>query len=81
MVNSESNVEEIIIQSEEENEELLIFEEASSEVFDYKSSINKPKINDIELIDNKTSKDLGLQDEMYEISNIEIEELLKGMEW
>ena len=55
--------------------------EESDLIFDYIKSYNKPKINDIELIDNKTSKDLGLQDEMYEISNIEIEELLKGMEW
>lgn len=61
-------------------EEIVTIEE-SDLIFDYIKSYNKPKINDIELIDNKTSKDLGLQDEMYEISNIEIEELLKGMEW
>lgn len=42
-------------------------------VSDYNSLFNKPKINDVELFGNKTSKDLGIE----EISNTEIEEILK----
>ena len=36
---------------------------------------DKPSINDVELIGNKTSKELKLQDEMESISNLEIDEI------
>ena len=39
---------------------------------------NKPKINNVELKDNKTSKDLGLQDEMEALTNMDIEEILNN---
>ena len=44
---------------------------------DYNEAKNKPSINDVELKDNKTAKDLKLQDEMEEISNIELDEIFK----
>lgn len=37
---------------------------------------NKPQINDVELIGNKKSKELKLQDEMDVITNQDIEDLL-----
>lgn len=38
---------------------------------------NKPKINNVELIDNKSLEDLGIQ-ENEALSNLEIEEVLKN---
>lgn len=39
---------------------------------------DKPKINSIELINNKTSSQLGLQDEMSSLSNTDIDDLLNN---
>ena len=44
---------------------------------DYHTIINKPKINNIELIGNKTSLELELQDKMEAISNLELERILE----
>ena len=44
----------------------------------YEDLMNKPQINDITLIGNKTSKQLKLQDEMTSLTNMEIERLLGG---
>ena len=44
---------------------------------DYEKLNNLPGINDIQLIGNKSAKELKLQEEMYSISNLEIEEILK----
>ena len=41
----------------------------------YNNLENKPKINNIELKDNKTSKDLNLQDKMKQFTNIELESI------
>lgn len=45
----------------------------------YNNLENKPKINNIELKDNKTSKDLNLQDKMKEFTNIELESIFEDL--
>lgn len=68
--------EELVIELEEENIEIelegneIIKTEATS---DYRKLINKPKIEGVELIGNKTFDDLG----MSTITNFELEKLLK----
>ena len=42
---------------------------------DYEKLVNLPQINSVELIGNKTSDELALQDEMDAISNLEINSL------
>lgn len=44
----------------------------------YNNLENKPKINNIELRNNKTSEQLGLQGKMEKIKNSEIEEMIKN---
>lgn len=43
---------------------------------DYNYLLNKPSINSVTLIENKTSSDLGLQDAMDYITNTELAILL-----
>lgn len=68
--------EELVIQLEEENIEMelegneTIKTEATS---DYRKLINKPKIEGVELVGNKSFDDLG----MAGITNFELEKLLK----
>lgn len=38
---------------------------------------NLPQINDVELVGNKTAKDLMLQETMTALTNLELEEILK----
>lgn len=45
---------------------------------DYNELPNKPKINSVELVNNKTGGDLGLQDKMAEITNSEIDTIVFG---
>ena len=45
---------------------------------DYSSLINLPKINRITLLGNKTSSDLGLQEEMETLSEADIDYILYG---
>lgn len=63
--------EELII--EEEN--VVIGGEGSR---NYEKLYNKPSINDVELIGNKTSAELKLQDEMMPLSNMDIFNLIGG---
>ena len=44
----------------------------------YNILTNKPKINDVTLINNKTSKELGLQDKMDEITMQDIDNIIFG---
>ena len=44
----------------------------------YEKLINKPQINNIELLGNKTSKQLKLQDEMDLITEQDIDEIMYG---
>lgn len=60
-------------------EEIVTFEEGVTGGTDnYNYLNNKPKINDIELKGNKTTKQLGLQEEMESLTNMEIEEILNS---
>lgn len=47
---------------------------------DYETLMNQPKINEVTLLGNKTSADLGLQGSMYEITAQEIDKILFGGE-
>ena len=61
-------------------EEIVTFEEGVTGGTDnYNYLNNKPKINNVELKDNKTSKDLKLQDEMKEFTNIELEAMFSDL--
>ena len=63
----------------ENNEQTLNYGiENVTEITDYNKLINLPKINDVELIGNKSSSELKLQGEMEALSNMDIENLLKG---
>ena len=44
----------------------------------YNVLTNKPKINDVTLINNKTSEELGLQDKMDEITMQDIDNIIFG---
>ena len=52
--------------------------EGGGEATDYGPLLNKPKINSVELIDNKTASDLKLQPEMDAITNQEIDTIIFG---
>lgn len=72
-----NNIEEAIV-LEEDNEEAIVLDDLGYVGNnDYRNDVNKPKINGEELIGNKTSKELHLQDEMLSISNLELEEIFK----
>ena len=45
---------------------------------DYNRLINKPKINNVLLIENRTSEELKLQEKMNEITNQEIDDIIFG---
>ena len=70
---------EIATVEEQNEEEILTFEEGTGEgTSNYNNLTNKPKINNVELLGNKNSKDLKLQDEMDSLTNLEIEEILNS---
>ena len=71
--------EELVIIENEDTEEIVTIEEGSTGGTDnYNYLNNKPKINNVELRDNKTAKQLGLQEEMESLTNLEIEEILNS---
>ena len=71
--------EELIVIENDDIEEIVTFEEGATGGTDnYNYLTNKPKINDVELRDNKTAKQLGLQEEMESLTNMEIEEILNS---
>lgn len=45
---------------------------------DYEELENKPQINDVELLGNKTSTELNLQEKMDSLTNTDIEEILNN---
>lgn len=72
--------EELVVIENDDIEEIVTIEEGATGGTDnYNYLNNKPKINDVELKDNKTSKDLGLQDEMREFTNIELEKIFSDL--
>lgn len=71
--------EELVVIESNDIEEIVTFEEGTiGGTFNYNYSTNKPRINDVELRDNKTAKQLGLQEEMESLTNLEIEEILNS---
>ena len=72
--------EEIITLEDDNEEEIGTLEEdflgGGTDNYNYLN--NKPKINNVELKDNKTAKQLGLQEEMDSLTNMEIEEILNS---
>ena len=66
--------EEIILLLENNEEEMLEIEDEvlSGGTNNYNFLINKPKINDVELINNKTLEDLKIQEKLQAGENIEI---------
>lgn len=73
----EKDIEEIEI-IESESNEIVTFEENTGGTSNYNYLTNKPQINNIELIGNKTSNDLKLQDQMDALTNMDIENLLNN---
>lgn len=92
--NDEVDLGEIILEEETIFDEIELQEESSlgdlkmdiivegSGTSDYRKLKNKPKINNVELIDNKTSDELGLQEKgdypEETLTNIEIENLINS---
>ena len=71
--------EELVVIENDDIEEIVTIEEGAIGGTDnYNYLNNKPKINDIELKGNKTTKQLGLQEEMDSLTNMEIEEILNS---
>ncbi len=71
--------EELVVIENDDIEEIVTFEEGATGGTDnYNYLNNKPKINDVELRDNKTAKQLGLQEEMESLTNMEIEKILNS---
>lgn len=71
--------EELVVIENDDIEEIVTIEEGAIGGTDnYNYLNNKPKINDIELKGNKTTKQLGLQEEMESLTNMEIEEILNS---
>lgn len=73
----EKNCEEFVI-IEPSSKEIVTFEENTGGTSNYNYLTNKPQINSVELVGNKTSSELKLQDEMEALSNIDIENLLNN---
>lgn len=74
----EINIGEIILEEELDIGEMkldVVIEEVVTS--DYEKLNNLPQINEIELVGNKTAKDLNLQEEMKPLTNLELEEILK----
>lgn len=71
----ENDCEEFVI-IEPGAKEIVTFEENTGGTSNYEYLTNKPQINNITLIGNKTSSELKLQDEMEALTNTDIENLL-----
>lgn len=67
---------EVILEDEETLEVDLENDVINYGTSDYTKLQNKPSINNVELIGNKTAKDLNLQEEVQALTNLEIEEIL-----
>ena len=61
----------------DDDEEIKVVDDDTNYNFtDYEIAINKPKINGVELIKNKTAEQLNLQGKMEALTNLDIEKLL-----
>lgn len=73
----EKDCEEFVI-IEPSSKEIVTFEENTGGTSNYEYLTNKPQINSVELVGNKTSSELKLQGEMEALSNMDIENLLNN---
>ena len=85
----EINIGELIIQSEILINEIIVDNEINIDdikldiikqevvTTNYEKLNNLPQINSMELIGNKTAKDLKLQGEMRALTNLELEQIFK----
>ena len=73
----EKDCEEFVI-IEPTTKEIVTFEENTGGTSNYEYLTNKPQINSVELVGNKTSSELKLQGEMEALSNMDIENLLNN---
>ena len=73
----EKDCEEFVI-IEPTTKEIVTFEENTGGTSNYEYLTNKPQINSVELVGNKTSSELKLQDEMEALTNTDIENLLNN---
>lgn len=73
----EKDCEEFVI-IEPTTKEIVTFEENTGGTSNYNYLTNKPQINSVELVGNKTSSELKLQGEMEALSNMDIENLLNN---
>ena len=69
--------ENIKIKQEDENFTISAFSSGELTI-NYENLSNKPRINNVELIGDKTSKNLKLQDEMDSLSNLDIDNIFKN---
>ncbi|MDD3040019.1 MAG: hypothetical protein PHO71_19425, partial [Bacteroides sp.] len=65
----------IVLESNE-----LTFETEFGETFDYNQARNKPRINSVELIHDRSPTELGIQSKMNVLSNSEIDDILFNLE-
>ena len=63
---------------DEETGKFRVMEGGGGGSDDYESLINKPQINFVTLLGNKTSEDLGLQSEIEDITNQDIDKIIYG---
>ena len=73
----ENDCEEFVI-IEPTTKEIVTSEENIGGTSNYEDLTNKPQINSVVLVGNKTSSDLKLQGEMEALSNMDIENLLNN---
>lgn len=74
ILKEESNEETLSLSSEVENEKTIdLKEEKAGGTSDYNALLNKPKINGVELIDDKTLEDLGIK-QKYTAKDITFED-------
>ena len=76
-IKTENNQLELDLKKEDKQLELNV-DNTSIYEKNYEKLDNLPEVNGNKLIGNKTSKQLGLQDELDYLTNIEIEKLIGG---
>jgi hypothetical protein len=71
---------EIVLELDKDEQDIVLDNDVpyySGLTKDYEKLINKPRINDVELIGNKELSELGVQKELPEITNLEILEIFR----
>lgn len=74
------NADEVILEQDNADEETLESDTPYySQTADYERLENKPQINSVNLVGNKSAHDLGLQDELQMITRAEIREIINQL--